>query len=187
MSDGARIITPAVEAILAGQHVPYVLFVYLATDNPVRLTNAPWTIGWDGHDWSGAGMLGSINPIEEGDELQMYGVSMALSGIPPEYVQMAIGSHYQGRDCMIWLAPFTEAGQLAADPVLAFAGRLDVMTVELGDTATISVSAESRLTDWARPRTSRFTDADQQSRYPGDKGLEFVAKVAELEIVWGRT
>ena len=182
----SRDLSTAVNAALAAEHVPYVMFVYLATDNPLRITNAPYTINWSGHDWIGAGLLGSIGEVEEGSDLQMYGISLTLSGIPPEYISTALGSHYQGRACQVWLAPLNAAMQIITDPIMVFSGRLDVMSVELGQTATITVTAESRLTDWNRPKISRYTHEDQQLRYPGDKGLEFVAKTAEMELVWGR-
>ena len=61
------------------------------------------------------------------------------------------------------------------------------MNIEAGETATISISVESRLVDWERPRVHRYTNADQQIAYPGDKGLEFVAQMVEKELVWGRS
>ena len=182
----SRDITAAVDAVLAGEHVPYVMFVFMDTDNPVRVNTAPYTINWDGHDWLGAGLLGSISPVEEGSTLQMYGITLTLSGIPPEYINTAIGSHYQGRDCKVWLAPLDESMQIVADPVLVFSGRMDTMNIEIGQTATISVTAESRLTDWQKPRISRYTHEEQIARFPGDMGLQFVSKAAEMELVWGR-
>jgi len=38
----------------------------------------------------------------------------------------------------------------------------------------------------AQPDTRRYTDADQQSRFPGDKGLEYVPSMQDKQIVWGR-
>ena len=35
-------------------------------------------------------------------------------------------------------------------------------------------------------RVRRYTAEDQKIDYPNDKGLEFVAEMAEKEIVWGR-
>lgn len=182
----SRDLSASVDAALAAEHVPFVMFVYLATDNPVRVTNAPYTINWDGHDWLGLGLLGGISPIEEGTRLEMYGINLTLSGIPAEYLSTALGTHYQGNDAKVWLAPLDAAMQIITDPVLVFHGRMDVMNIELGDTATITVTAESRLTDWNRARVNRYTDQEQQRLYPGDKGLEFVAKTADMELVWGR-
>ena len=45
---------------------------------------------------------------------------------------------------------------------------------------------ESRLADWERPRVSRYTDADQQQRFPGDLGCRFAPQMVEKELVWGR-
>ena len=63
---------------------------------------------------------------------------------------------------------------------------MDVMTIEdAGATATINVSAESRLIDLDRSRTRRFTSEDQKIDYPNDKGLEMVASLQDKQITWG--
>ena len=59
------------------------------------------------------------------------------------------------------------------------------MDIKLGKTATVNITAESRLIDWARPRIRRYTNADQNERFPGDKGFEFVSDTTDKEIVWG--
>ena len=55
-----------------------------------------------------------------------------------------------------------------------------------GETATIQVTVENRLIEFERTRIRRYTAEDQKIDYPNDKGLEFVAEMAEKEIVWGR-
>lgn len=60
------------------------------------------------------------------------------------------------------------------------------MNTEVGDTATITLSAESRMVTWDRPRTRRYNNEDQQSRYPGDRGFEYVAQMVEKSLIWGR-
>jgi len=54
------------------------------------------------------------------------------------------------------------------------------------ETATIQVTVENRLIEFERTRVRRYTAEDQKIDYPNDKGLEFVAEMAEKEIVWGR-
>ncbi|MCK5385084.1 MAG: hypothetical protein KAJ29_05855 [Alphaproteobacteria bacterium] len=54
------------------------------------------------------------------------------------------------------------------------------------DTATVTLTAESRLRDLERPRTKRYTDADQQSRYHGDKGLEYIPSMQDKQIILSR-
>jgi len=79
-------------------------------------------------------------------------------------------------------------GALVADPAIAFAGRLDVPEIDdNGQTATITISYESRLVDLERPRERRYTHEDQQIDYSGDLGFEYVAAIQEWNGVWGRS
>jgi hypothetical protein len=69
-----------------------------------------------------------------------------------------------------------------------FAGELDQMNIEeASETCTISVTAENVLIKLERPVVRRFTNEDQKSRFPDDKGLEYVASLQDKEIFWGRT
>jgi hypothetical protein len=71
-------------------------------------------------------------------------------------------------------------------PYLAFSGRLDVPVIdEAGDTATISISYESRLADLDRPRIRRYTDQDQRAEYPNDGGLRYIAGLQDKQVTWG--
>ena len=63
---------------------------------------------------------------------------------------------------------------------------MDTMPIEVGAQASIQLTVESRLVDWERPRDRRFNHPDQIAEYPDDKGLEYVAQMAEKELVWGR-
>jgi hypothetical protein len=68
-----------------------------------------------------------------------------------------------------------------------FSGELDQMTiVEEAETCTLSVTAENVLIKLERPTVRRFTDQDQKSRYPSDRGLEYIASLQDKEIFWGR-
>jgi hypothetical protein len=58
---------------------------------------------------------------------------------------------------------------------------------EESSTATISVTVENVLIKLERPVVRRFTNEDQKSRFPSDKGLEYVASLQDKEIFWGRT
>ena len=68
-----------------------------------------------------------------------------------------------------------------------FSGELDQMNIEEQvETANISVIAENVLVKLERPTVRRFTNEDQKSRFPDDRGLEFVASLQDKEIFWGR-
>lgn len=183
----SRTLSAAVLAAMSAANVPLVVFVELVFDSgTVRVTNAAYTMSWNGYSWLGLGRLGGIDPIEEGAGVQANGIAMRLSGVPVDMVSIAMQEHYQGRRCRIWAAPLSASFQVLADPVVVFDGRMDTMAVEIGKTATITLSAESRLADLERPRVRRYNDADQQQEYPGDLGLQFVEKMVEKELLWGK-
>jgi len=152
----------------------------------VRANSAPITIAFSGNDFLGVGNLGSVDAVKEGADLTARGINLQLSGIPSGLVSTALGEDYQGRSCKVWLGLLDSDHVLIADPVLIFDGRMDTMDIQMGDTAAINVSAESRLADWDRPRVRRYTNEDQQQAFPLDKGLEFVPQMVSKQIIWGR-
>lgn len=172
-------------AVIAG-HVPYIFFVRLDFSQPLCVCSAAYNVFWYGIEWTGLGNLGGMEPLQEQAGLEAIGVRLTLSGVPSEMIALTLGEQYQGKPCQIWFAPLREDLRLLVDPVRLFYGRMDTMNVEVGDTATITVSAESRMATWDRARVRRYNNEDQQSRYPGDKGFEFVPQMVEKNLQWGR-
>jgi hypothetical protein len=152
----------------------------------VRATSAPFDIRMNGETYLGVGTLGAVSGVAEGAELQGYAIELTLSGVPPEMVALTLQDAYQGRDAQLYLGLLNDAHQLAGSPVLLFRGRMDTLDLQLGTTATLTLTVQSRLSDWERPRLLRYTHEQQQADYPDDKGFEFIAQMAEKTIVWGR-
>lgn len=162
----------------------------------------------------GAGQLLNISSVEETTEIEAKGATITMSGIPSSFLALALTEPYQGRECRIyfgfkqvssenWLlnsALWNDAG-VWVDTALwldtyesgylyteVFSGELDQMNIsEEANTATIAVTVENVLIKLERPVVRRFTNEDQKSRFPNDKGLEFVASLQDKEIFWGRT
>lgn len=174
-----------VSAVSAG-HVPYLFFVQMDFSTPLRVCSAAYDIEWNGYIWLGLGTLGGLEPIEEQAGLEAIGARLTLTGIPTEVIAISLGEKYQGRPCQIWFTPLRDDLQMLLTPVRLFSGRMDTMDSEVGDTATITVTAESRMVSWDKPRVRRYNNEDQQSRYPGDRGFEFVAQMVERNLLWGR-
>lgn len=131
----------------------------------------------------GAGTLLNISSVEETTEIEAKGATLTLSGIPSSILSLALDEPYQGRECKIYFG----VTSVPSDYVEIFSGELDQMNiVEEGTTCTISVTAENVLIKLERPVVRRFTDQDQKSRYPSDRGLEFIASLQDKEIFWGR-
>lgn len=164
-----------------------IAFVQLDFTTTLRMSTLPYDSPWNGFTWKGAGALGEISAIGENVDLQAQGVSLSLAGIDPSLISTALGEQYQGKPCQIWFCPLNvDTGQLIGTPLRIFAGRIDTMDIEVGETATITLTAEGRLIDFFRPRVARYTDAEQQLRFPGDLGLQYVNSLQEKNVVWGR-
>ena len=170
-------------------------------------TGAGSGTGTVNYTYLGAGQLLNISTVEETTEIQAVGANFTLSGIPSDFISLALQEPYQGRECRIYFGVFL-SGNLATqgldtittqfgDLIILqsgtqglleiFSGEMDQMNImEASETATISVSAENALIKLERPVVRRLTSTDQKSRYPNDKGLEFVANLQDKEIFWGR-
>ena len=184
----SRDLTPDFAAALADQDLrPVIFFEGEFASGTVRLWSGLGEIGWAGNSWSGAGALLGLGAIEETSEVVAGGTSVSLSGIPLDLVQMAIAEARQGLPGRVWLGLLTFEGQIIADPVLAFAGRLDVPEItDDADTCRITISYESRLIDLNTARSWRYTHESQQALHPGDLGFEYVAAIQDREVTWGR-
>lgn len=182
-----RDLTSAVIDELTKGTVYPVLFCELEFDSGnVNVWSGYGEITWDSKTWSGVGDLGSVSPIRETANTEAVGVNLTLSGIPSAMLSVALGEHYQGRPASLWFGFTDKSGTIIADPANVYGGRMDIMKIdEGGETASITVSTESRLRDLRRARDHRYTHEDQQILYPGDLGLQFVASLQDQQIVWG--
>lgn len=155
----------------------------------------------------GAGQVLNISSVSETTEMEAKGATITVSGIPSSFLSLALQEPYQGRECRIFFAivvnekllqengglMLTEAGDIIITEASGiklteiFSGELDQMNIEENaDTSVISVTAENVLIKLDRPVVRRFTNEDQKSRFPDDKGLEYVAGLQDKDILWGR-
>lgn len=164
-----------------------VLFLDLGFDNgTVRMHSWLGDITWDGNTYTGIGQLGAVSPVEEDAELTRTPLKLTLSGIPTAMISIVLNEQYQGRSATLYLGYLNPSTlQLINDPLILYRGRMDTADIEQGENLTVTLSVESRFAAWDRPLVRRYNNADQQSRYPGDRGLEFVEQSTEKQIVWG--
>lgn len=179
-------LTPAVLSELENEtYRPLILVGLDFPSVPVYAHSGAGDISFNGNTYKGVGQLGNLSVLEETIDLQTFGFSLELTGIDPALLAISLNDHIQGRAAEIYLAFLDEEHQIIPDPVGPWLGRMDAPQGEIGKTATIKIDIESRLADWERARIRRYTDADQQAEYPGDKFFEFVSEMQEKEITWG--
>jgi hypothetical protein len=183
---GRTLSADMVTEVTATQLAP-ILLANLQFSTPVYLWSGYGQLGFGGVTYLGIGTLGTISPVEETTDLAARGISMRLSGVPTANVALALTENYQGRACTILFGALSPtAGALISSPVTVFQGKMDVMQIsDDGQSADITMTAESRLMDFKRPREIRYTDEEQQNLFAGDVGLEFVNDIQEKPIYWG--
>ena len=99
----------------------------------------------------------------------------------------ALSEDYQNRPITLFMV-FTSGGTNNVDGYMTlYKGRM--IQADIRDTtngATITLQTENRLIDLRRPSNIRYTKQSQQYLYDGDTSLDQVAKVAQMNISWGR-
>jgi len=170
-----------------------VLFLFLDLDGgDVTVNSSDQDIAWDfdgdssNETFTGVGQFGSVSVINESADLKASGIQCMLSGIPTTHISNALSEDYSGRTAKLYIGFLNASRVLVADPMVIFAGRIDAMDIQIGKTASVSVSIESKLVDWERARIRRYTNEDQRNLYSTDEFCEFVVQTVEKELVWGQ-
>lgn len=150
----------------------------------IRLWNGYQDATIDGELFIGTGHLLSIGNIEESSDVSARGTSLSLMGLDASIISIAMQENYQNRAARIIVGTLDNG---VFTTYTLFRGRMDVMEIaEDGETATVAITAENRLIDLERPRSSRYTSEDQKTYYSGDLGLDYVADLQDKQFNWGR-
>jgi hypothetical protein len=185
----SRSLTSSMQTAVTADLVRPIILVECAFDSgDLNLWNGIGTLTVSSTDYVGAGTLLAIGEIAESSELQANGITVTLSGITDPLLAKARDEDYQGRELTVKLGAMDSSNGVISNPVTVFSGFMDTMVInDSAETATIHIAVENRLIEFERTRIRRYTAEDQKISYPNDKGLEFVAEMAEKEIVWGRS
>lgn len=183
----ARDITAGmVTELTADSSRPIKLVKFEFDGGDVTFWNGIGDLVFDGDTYLGAGQLLDISDIQESEDIKADSVTFTLSGIPATIIEVALEENYQGRPVTLWRGAFDADKAIVADPFIIFAGEMDVMTIsEFGNTATVSVIAESQMRSLRRPSTRKWTSADQKAVHPSDKGFDEVPQIQDEPLVWG--
>jgi hypothetical protein len=154
------------------------------TSGAARWNGSPQDIVIAGETYLGVGALGTISPMEEGAETRAYGMSVGITGLPRDAITIALTEEYQGRPATVYAVQVNANGAPIGTTPVIFRGRMDQMSVDLGETVAVTVRLENRMADWERPRVRRYTNEDQQRAYPGDLGFQFLTATVDKDIVW---
>lgn len=184
----SRDLHPETEAATQADHVVSVtLATFDFASGAVHVTNAPFDIDWDGMIFLGAGGLGSVSELPEGLDRRGEGIQVTLSGVQTAHLAIALNENYQGRKVRVWEAWLDADHRIVGEPEKVTVAIIDNAVIRrgAGDDNALTIRLRGRWADWDRPRTARYTDAEQHRRFPEDTALRHIDNVVDREIPWG--
>lgn len=178
-------------ALAAGQHVVCPRFVeFEFASGTERVWEGTGLIFADGATWKGAGEIGSIGDAVFGVGDQAGNITYRLSGVAPAVAaaaQAEFATEVRGRDVTLY-GRFLNATTL--QPLdTRFTLRQDIMdsisySASGPGLRSITLTAETIWTNRNAAAFAYYTDRDQQARFPGDVGLEFMPQMKNKRVVW---
>lgn len=150
-----------------------------------------WTgigdLSWNAHNYVGTGYLIGLSPVDESDDVKAQSVSVLVNGVPSSMVSLFLASLGNGKQGIVRLAMLDSSNAIIADPKIMFRGRLDGAQIdEKNINAPVgTLTYEHELVDLERPREWRYTDEAQKKLYSGDRGLERIAALQDIQIPFG--
>lgn len=150
----------------------------------------------DGNKWQGLGNLGALSGIEQAINGEAPQATFTLSGIDAQIVRLArdeFEAEVLNRQVYVLIQFFgvddpEDPGnqRLLDSPFPVWSGKClsPTFTMSNDGKRSIDIDAESLFSLRSRPQWAMYTDADQQRRYPGDEGFEFVGSLVNKVVTW---
>lgn len=142
----------------------------------------------DGQVWEGTGSLATISGLATPIGTTAPSATFGLSGVDARVAALARkqSSTVKGREVRVYVQFYTDDLALLDAPVEVWSGDLDLMTYEVHDDGTysVTVTAESPWANRSKAPYGFLNDTDQQARFPGDRGLELVGSLPGKAINW---
>lgn len=179
--------TAVATALDAGAVRPVMFLQFDFDSGTQRYTTAGHNIDWESHTWYAVTAPVEIGEVRETESLEAVGVPIVLRGLPTSVVSIVLQEQIQGRAVTAWVGVVADDGTIYCDvnTDIEFAGRCDAPSIQIdAGTAAIRITVENRMAQWARASGRRYTDADQQKSYSGDRFFEYVPQMVEKTLVF---
>lgn len=183
-----RTLTAEMQTDLVQPVVRFRYLVLIEFDNFIAAwTTAYKNIIYNEVEYIAVGHFGTISPFKETEGVKANGLTLTLSGVDESLVSLLLSTPYLNRNVKVFCYVTDEHENLDINKIkLMFRGKLDSIEGSVGNNPSFSVQVRSRLADWERTRSLKYTDADQQYLFPGDKGMEYIPQLSQKKLVWPR-
>jgi Flp pilus assembly secretin CpaC len=143
------------------------------------------TIEWDGQDWIGIGLFGSIEGLDESTNVEVREVTFSVSGSDDDLIA-GLADSVKGYQATIWHVLLDSRNRVVGDPEVIDIVDLDEQnyTVSADGTATLSITGYSAIVDYRTSPDTYYTPEMQRARYPGDSGLDRIPALVDRQVSW---
>ncbi len=159
------------------------VFVRIDFDTPLYVNDQLRSYTYNGNEYIGVGVLGSISEMEENNELTPSRLKLGLTGIPTSLLDILTTTNYQNRNVYIYYAFLDEDDVIIREPVTMFRGVTGNVEIQQGETASINLEVINQFASWRKVVGWRYNNQTQQRLYPGDTSLQYVY-AAQKGVVW---
>lgn len=163
-------------------HLHEVTLVKLGFDTPVYVHSGVGTIVYDSNSYLGVGGFGGVSDARESDVLGPHPITLTLSGIDTNLVAEALTTGNFMDTVTIYVGYRQDDGTLVDDPWIAWRGHYESASLETGERSSVSITCQHDLAVLGEKSGDRYNDEDQQSKYSGDLGLEYITEMANIKL-----
>jgi hypothetical protein len=159
----------------------------------LRVTTAPVDIAAFGLTYTGLGSVISVSALSESEDANAEQLVISLSVVNQAMLAAVLGnvSNYRGRPVRLRLQLMDENYAPTGDSVLRWSGYMQPVRIarERGDSGPVGGRIELPCSRAGMSRARnyaglRHTHAQQQQRYAGDRGLEYMQGLIEAPALW---
>ena len=155
----------------------------------LRLWTGYTNVTIDSEEYLASGNIVQVSQVSETADIKATGLNINLTGLDSSILSAGLNDNVQGTNVKLFFGVLTtssNADAIVDTPYLIFEGFVDTMTLdEQGKESTLKFSCEHKLITLEKATDRRYTDADQQELFSGDKGCAFVTKLQNQSLAWG--
>ena len=184
----ARQLSSTINTAVGQEIVETAFLIHLGFDSGTEyLWSGSGEIVWNSNTYLGAGEIGQLSGVTEGEDMRADVMSLTLNHIPTDGLADLITeittNDPVGRPWSMHLATMSEGVITASQEITSgFMGAISMRDGIVGG-ITIELVNEAVLLD--RTHVVRMDNDTQQNLYAGDLGCQFVTDLDD-EIIWGK-
>lgn len=152
----------------------------------LALTDAFVNITWQGVTYIASGGLLGVDTIEEDPDVRVNDITIALNGLDQSILAVIENYETVGVPITVRRAYLsTDPLAVIGEPVVIFSGYGDGVDIEAREEGvTIALRCKDDFSNFEQVNGCRTNDAEHQTRFPGDRGFQYVASLKDKVIQW---